>query len=103
PPRRAAHGDRGVRRDQSAQRTRGGGRVLDPFAPPRNRHRQARLAQLRALAGETLEEVLPQLLPSAVNGVEPTHLERQFNRPRRTWQLSESAEENSTHQSTRLF
>ena len=102
-PLHAVHGDRVVLRDQSAQRTLGGGRVLDPFAPPRNRHRQARLAQLRALAGETLEEVLPQLLPSAVNGVEPTHLERQFNRPRLTWQLPESAVEISTRQGTRLF
>ncbi|WP_312467697.1 selenocysteine-specific translation elongation factor [Stutzerimonas nitrititolerans] len=102
-PLHAIHGDRVVLRDQSAQRTLGGGRVLDPFAPPRNRHRQARLAQLRALGGETLEEVLPQLLPSAVNGVEPTHLERQFNRPRQTWQLPDSAVEIATRQGTRLF
>ncbi len=102
-PLHAIHGDRVVLRDQSAQRTLGGGRVLDPFAPPRNRNRQARLAQLRALAGETLEEVLPQLLPSAVNGVEPTHLERQFNRPRQTWQLPDEAVEITTRQGTRLF
>lgn len=102
-PLHAIHGDRVVLRDQSAQRTLGGGRVLDPFAPPRNRHRQARLAQLRALAGETLEAVLPQLLPSAVNGVEPTHLERQFNRPRQTWQLPDDAVEITTRQGTRLF
>jgi len=102
-PLHAIHGDRVVLRDQSAQRTLGGGRVLDPFAPPRNRHRQARLAQLRALAGETLEEILPQLLPSAVNGVDPTHLERQFNRPRQTWQLPDDAVEITTRQGARLF
>ena len=102
-PLHTIHGDRVVLRDQSAQRTLGGGRVLDPFAPPRNRHRQARLAQLRALAGETLEEILPQLLPSAVNGVDPTHLERQFNRPRQTWQLPDDAVEITTRQGARLF
>ena len=102
-PVHAIHGDRVVLRDQSAQRTLGGGRVLDPFAPPRNRHRQARRAQLRALAGNTLEDILPQLLPSAVNGVEPAYLERQFNRPRETWQLPDAAVEITTRQGTRLF
>lgn len=102
-PVHAVHGDRVVLRDQSAQRTLGGGRVLDPFAPPRNRHRQARLAQLRALAGETLEEVLPQLLPSAINGLPPAHLERQFNRPRHTWQLPDDVVEIATRQGPRLF
>lgn len=102
-PVHAVHGDRVVLRDQSAQRTLGGGRVLDPFAPPRNRHRQARLAQLRALAGDTLEEILPQLLPSAINGVPPADLERQFNRPRQTWRLPDDVLEITTRQGSRLF
>lgn len=102
-PAHAVHGDRVVLRDQSAQRTLGGGRVLDPFAPPRNRHRQARLAVLRALAGETLEEILPELLPSAINGLEPTLLERQFNRPRQTWCLPAEALEIPTRLGPRLF
>lgn len=102
-PVHAVHGDRVVLRDQSAQRTLGGGRVLDPFAPPRNRHRQARLAQLRAMAGETLEDVLPQLLPSAINGLLPADLERQFNRPRQTWQLPDDVLEIATRQGPRLF
>lgn len=102
-PTHAVHGDRVVLRDQSAQRTLGGGRVLDPFAPPRNRHRQARLAQLRALGGETLEDILPALLPSAINGLEPAHLERQFNRPRQTWQLPDDAVEVATRLGLRLF
>nr|MBF0681125.1 selenocysteine-specific translation elongation factor [Pseudomonas sp.] len=102
-PVHAVHGDRIVLRDQSAQRTLGGGRVLDPFAPPRNRHRQARLAQLRALAGETLEDILPQLLPSAINGLPPALLERQFNRPRETWQLPDDVVEIGTRQGPRLF
>jgi selenocysteine-specific elongation factor len=102
-PAHAAHGDRVVLRDQSAQRTLGGGRVLDPFAPPRNRHRQARLAVLRALAGDTLEEVLPGLLPSAMNGLEPTLLARQFNRPRASWRLPPEALEIQTRVGPRLF
>jgi len=102
-PAHAVHGDRVVLRDQSAQRTLGGGRVLDPFAPPRNRHRQARLAVLRALSGETLEEILPALLPSAINGLEPASLERQFNRPRQTWRLPDEAVEINTRVGPRLF
>lgn len=102
-PTHAVHGDRVVLRDQSAQRTLGGGRVLDPFAPPRNRHRQARLAVLRALSGETLEEILPALLPSAINGLEPASLERQFNRPRQTWRLPDEAVEINTRVGPRLF
>jgi selenocysteine-specific elongation factor len=102
-PAHAVHGDRVVLRDQSAQRTLGGGRVLDPFAPPRNRHRQARLAQLRALGGETLEDILPALLPSAINGLEPALLERQFNRPRQTWRLPDEALEVATRLGPRLF
>lgn len=102
-PAHAVHGDRVVLRDQSAQRTLGGGRVLDPFAPPRNRHRQARLAVLRALGGETLEEILPGLLPSAINGLEPALLERQFNRPRPTWRLPDEALEVNTRIGPRLF
>ena len=102
-PAHAVHGDRVVLRDQSAQRTLGGGRVLDPFAPPRNKHRQARLAQLRALSGDTLEDILPALLPSALNGLEPALLERQFNRPRHTWRLPAEALEISTRVGPRLF
>ncbi len=102
-PAHVVHGDRVVLRDQSAQRTLGGGRVLDPFAPPRNRHRQARLAVLRALSGETLEEILPALLPSAISGLEPASLERQFNRPRQTWRLPDEAVEINTRVGPRLF
>ena len=102
-PAHAVHGDRVVLRDQSAQRTLGGGRVLDPFAPPRNRHRQARLAVLRALAGETLEDILPSLLPSALNGLEPALLARQFNRPRDSWRLPPEALEVQTRVGPRLF
>ena len=44
--------------EQSAQRTLGGGRVLDGAAPARNRRTPARLAQLQALRQESLEEAL---------------------------------------------
>jgi selenocysteine-specific elongation factor len=102
-PIHAVHGDRIVLRDQSAQRTLGGGRVLDPFAPPRNRRREARLAQLRALDASSLEQGLPGLLAEAHNGLEPQALERQFNRPRDGWQLPASAVQIATRQGPRLF
>ncbi len=102
-PIHAVHGDRIVLRDQSAQRTLGGGRVLDPFAPPRNRRREARLAQLRALDASSLEQALPGLLAEAHNGLEPQALERQFNRPRDGWQLPASAVQIATRQGPRLF
>lgn len=102
-PIHAVHGDRIVLRDQSAQRTLGGGRVLDPFAPPRNRRREARLAQLRALDAASLEQALPGLLAEAHNGLEPQALERQFNRPRDGWQLPASAVEIAMRQGPRLF
>ena len=86
-PAHAVHGDRLVLRDQSAQRTLGGGRVLDPFAPARNRRSAERLAQLQALRGASLELALPALLDAADNGLYPQLLERQFNRPRSGWQL----------------
>ncbi len=44
----ALAGDRFIIRDASATRTIGGGRVLDPFAPARNRRKPERLDWLRA-------------------------------------------------------
>ncbi len=43
------NGDRFILRDQSATRTLGGGRVLDPFPPARNRRTASRLAALHAM------------------------------------------------------
>ena len=99
----AVHGDRVVLRDQSAQRTLGGGRVLDPYAPPRNRRRAARLAQLQALDQPGLELALPPLLTNAGNGIDPQVLERQFNRPHGGWQLPEGVLEIATRLGPRLF
>lgn len=61
-PTGAFHGDRVVLRDQSAQRTLGGGSVIDAFPPERGRRKPQRLAVLRALdrvsAGGALRELL---------------------------------------------
>lgn len=87
-PVQAVKGDPLILRDQSAQRTLGGGRVLDPFAPTRHRRSPERLAQLQALATHTdLEDLLPALLMNSETGLDPQRLERQFNRPRDTWLL----------------
>ncbi|WP_271409373.1 selenocysteine-specific translation elongation factor [Pseudomonas sp. Q1-7] len=99
----AVHGDRLVLRDQSAQRTLGGGRVLDPFAPARNRRTPERLAQLDALRGNSLEAALPVLLQTARNGLDPHRLERQFNRPRAGWAVPATAVEVATRLGPRLF
>ncbi|WP_375740340.1 selenocysteine-specific translation elongation factor [Pseudomonas boanensis] len=102
-PAHAVHGDHLVLRDQSAQRTLGGGRVLDPFAPARNRRTPERLAQLDALRGSSLETALGTLLASAGNGLDPQVLERQFNRPRTGWALPDSIVEIATKLGPRLF
>ncbi|MDH4611748.1 selenocysteine-specific translation elongation factor [Pseudomonas sp. BN102] len=102
-PSHAVHGDHLVLRDQSAQRTLGGGRVLDPFAPARNRRIPERLAQLEALRGDGLEAALEALLATAANGLDPQLLERQFNRPRSSWALPADALEISSRLGPRLF
>ncbi|WP_060494065.1 selenocysteine-specific translation elongation factor [Pseudomonas sp. NBRC 111140] len=87
-PLQAVHGDRLVLRDQRAQRTLGGGKVLDPFAPSRQRRTDERLRQLQVLRDAVdLEQALPALLASAPAGIDPQRLERQFNRLRETWHL----------------
>lgn len=103
-PLQAVHGDRLVLRDQRAQRTLGGGRVLDPFAPSRQRRSETRLRQLQALSGaEVLEQALPALLDAAPGGLDPQRLERQFNRLRDTWTLPEAVEVIATRQGQLLF
>jgi selenocysteine-specific elongation factor len=87
-PVQAVKGDPLILRDQSAQRTLGGGRVLDPFAPTRHRRSPERLAQLQALVTTAcLEDVMPMLLANSDTGLDPQRLERQFNQPRATWVL----------------
>jgi len=65
----AAHGDRLVLRDQTAQRTVAGGRVLDTAPPLRGRARPERLVQLRALRGAEPTSALAALLEAAPNGI----------------------------------
>ena len=103
-PVHGVHGDRLVLRDQSAQRTLGGGRVLDPFAPSRQRRSEARLGQLRILASaDSLEQALPALIASSETGLDPQRLERQFNRLRATWRLPADIRIIATRQGQLLF
>jgi len=103
-PVQAVKGDPLILRDQSAQRTLGGGRVLDPFAPSRQRRSPERLAQLQALATTTrLEDILPTLLNNSETGFDPQMLERQFNRPRSTWVLPDDVRLIDSRQGQWLF
>ena len=102
-PLHAVHGDALVLRDQSARQTLGGGRVLDPFAPSRQRRSPERLAQLYALVNGGLEAALPVLLAQAANGLEPAMLERQFNRLPDSWPLPEGVVRIATRVGPRLF
>ena len=69
-PAHAVTGDRFVIRDQSGRRTIGGGRVIDPFPPPRGRARPARLATLRALASPEHAKALRGALASTPDGLD---------------------------------
>ncbi len=103
-PLQAVHGDRLVLRDQRAQHTLGGGTVLDPFAPSRQRRSVERLQQLQVLRDCTgLEQALPGLLASAPGGLDPQRLERQFNRLRDSWQLPDDVLVIATRQGQLLF
>ncbi|MBH3411935.1 selenocysteine-specific translation elongation factor [Pseudomonas putida] len=103
-PLQAVHGDRLVLRDQRAQRNLGGGKVLDPFAPSRQRRSEQRLRQLQVLRdADGLEEALPALLASALGGLDPQRLERQFNRQRDTWLLPNDVLVVATRQGPLLF
>jgi selenocysteine-specific elongation factor len=103
-PVQAVKGDPLILRDQSAQRTLGGGRVLDPFAPTRQRRSAERLAQLQALIStDTLEAALPALLASSDTGLDAQQLERQFNRLRTTWALPPDVRLIDTRQGQLLF
>ncbi|OYT83966.1 MAG: selenocysteine-specific translation elongation factor [Pseudomonas sp. PGPPP4] len=102
-PLHGVHGDRLVLRDQSAQRTLGGARLLDPFAPARHRRTPQRLAQLQALRQGALEEALPEILAQAAAGLDPRLLARQFNRPEGDWQLPADTLRVDTRVGPRLF
>ena len=75
----AVHGDRVILRDRSASRTLGGGRVIDPVAPRRQISSALRLAQLRAMAHESLEDALLAQLNCGDGIVEVAGLMRAWN------------------------
>jgi selenocysteine-specific elongation factor len=75
----ALHGDRFVVRDQSAQRTIGGGVVLDPFAPKRQRRAQLRMAELQMLERDSAVDVLRGLLEITETGVDLNTVARNLN------------------------
>ncbi|MDB5365568.1 MAG: translation elongation factor [Rhodospirillales bacterium] len=72
----AAAGDAFVLRDNSGQRTIGGGRFLDLRAPARKRRTPDRLAQLAALARETTQDIVAALLQSPPHLVDLTSFAR---------------------------
>jgi len=63
------HGDRFVLRDQSAQRTIGGGNIIDPRPPKRGRSRPERIKILNLMQGETTVEILRSLAEVSDVGV----------------------------------
>ena len=77
-PMGALHGDRFIVRDQSAQRTLGGGRVLDAWPPERGRRKPQRAAWLAALEAETPQAALAQLLDAAPAGIDLAWFARLF-------------------------
>ena len=77
----ALHGDRFIIRDQSAQRTLGGGQVLDAFALSRGRRKPARIATLEALEAEVPSDALRALLDVQASGVDLRWYARLHNLP----------------------
>ncbi len=74
------NGDRLIIRDQSAQRTLGGGIVLDPFAPARVRNKVLRQTELAALAlTDPLRAFGALLACHSETGVDLDHFARSFN------------------------
>ena len=74
------NGDRFIVRDQAAQRTLGGGVVLDPFAPARVRDKALRQTELAAFAQHDPTLALRALLDNhSETGVDLEHFARSFN------------------------
>lgn len=71
-------GDRFVIRDTSAQRTIGGGVLLDLRAPSRKRRTPERMAQLQAYLSDTPEKVLSQLLEGPPYLIDIDSFQRDF-------------------------
>jgi selenocysteine-specific elongation factor len=75
----ALAGDRFILRDVSAQRTLGGGHVVDPFAPPPRRRDAARAATLSALDQDSPAQAFTALLATTANGVDLARFARRAN------------------------
>jgi len=74
----ALHGDRFVLRDASANRTIGGGYVVDPFAPATRRYTASRLAQIAALENASPADALRALVQATPEGVDLKWFETAF-------------------------
>ena len=68
----ALYGDGVILRDQSAQRTIGGGRIVDIFPPVRGRAKPDRLAYLAAMDNDDTPSAFSSLLHSAPRGLNLT-------------------------------
>jgi selenocysteine-specific elongation factor len=75
----ALHNDRFVVRDQSASRTLGGGVVLDPFAPKRQRRASMRTTELHVLERCAPAQILAGMLEISEGGVDLQSLARKLN------------------------
>jgi selenocysteine-specific elongation factor len=75
----ALHGDRLILRDQSAERTIGGGMVLDPWPPARGRRRPERLALLDALTSKDAATALRRLVDLEPGWVDLPRFARAWN------------------------
>jgi selenocysteine-specific elongation factor len=75
----AWRGDRLIVRDQSAQRTIGGGQVVDVYPPARGRAKPERIAYLRAMNDDDHEAALTALLELASNGLDLERFARNRN------------------------
>ena len=74
-----AHGDRFILRDQSAQRTVGGGQVLDGFGPSKGRSRAERLECLRAMQTDSPGQAFAQLIELERSGVNAVRFKQNWN------------------------
>ena len=75
----ACHGDRFIIRDQSAQRTIGGGYVVDIHPPARGRAKPDRLAALAAMDQRDHARALAALLEVSASGIDMVGFQRSRN------------------------
>jgi len=75
----ALYGDRLILRDQSAQRTIGGGSVIDIFPPVRGRAKPERLAYLAAMGQDDTRSAFLSLVRSASHGMNLTRFAQNRN------------------------